>query len=196
MKKRHNFQRKKDARETKPAYLIITEDSKSSQCYLKGMIRHLEHNAKRFEINHSGSSPKSIMQKASVEINNYKTIFCVFDKDSHDNKGNTYTDLMNWIKDQKNVVAINSVPCFEYWLYLHFKYTDKPLENCEAIEKLLNRHIPKYNKGQVCFNDYEEGFEKAVAGGRKSINRFNKEDGEDPMTRMSEFYDALKSIEK
>lgn len=70
-------------------------------------------------------------------------IFCVFDKDSHDAKGNHYTNLLSYTKDNNKVIAINSVPCFEYWLLLHFICTCSPFENADAVQKALKKYLPE-----------------------------------------------------
>lgn len=182
-------------REEKPAFLILTEDEKSLKNYIKGLIPHLGHNIRRFDIYSPGSSPKNIQAEAKKQYRNYKKTFCVFDKDSHDQKNNAYTNLINWIKTKSTkVVSINSVPCSEYWLYLHFEYCCAPLENKEKAEEKLKKHIKKYDKGTVQFTDYQDKLETAVENAKKSVQRYLADNSDDPMTRMGEFVEELKKI--
>jgi hypothetical protein len=56
----------------------------------------------------------------------YDKVFCVFDRDKH----TTFDAALHRTKDLnaegKPFEAITSTPCFEFWLILHFGYTDQP----------------------------------------------------------------------
>jgi hypothetical protein len=47
-----------------------------------------------------------------------------------------------------NFTAIPSVPCFEFWLLLHFEDVLAPLHRTEVYQR-LRQHIPGYDKGQA-----------------------------------------------
>jgi len=196
MKRTHSLKRIKDNLETNKAYLVLTEDSHSSKLYVDGLIRYLGHNIRRFELRCPGSSPKNIREAAQKELKNFDEIFCIFDRDSHDSKGGHYTALMNWARTQDNVLAINSVPCFEYWIYLHFKYSDRPLSTSDATIKLLSKELKGYEKGLLNFSSFKDKLDTAVAHSKKSIARSENDGSDDPTTKMGEFVEHLKGLSK
>lgn len=44
------------------------------------------------------------------------------------------------------IQPIISTPCIEFWLLLHFAYTDQPFSNCEDVKQALQVHLPNYRK--------------------------------------------------
>ncbi|HDZ61640.1 MAG TPA: RloB domain-containing protein [Nitrospirae bacterium] len=80
----------------------------------------------------SGSSPISVVKHSKERYNEEKRtgdafdrVFCVFDKDSHE----SYTRALDEVEKAKpkNIFkAITSIPCFEYWLLLHYEFSTKP----------------------------------------------------------------------
>jgi hypothetical protein len=50
--------------------------------------------------------------------------------------------------------TIPSVPCFEFWLLLHFTYTTRPFDVpasdsiCSKVVEELRNHLSEYQKGQ------------------------------------------------
>lgn len=81
---------------------------------------------------------------------NWDTVFCVFDKDRHTKYEQALTRLA---RGHPSIKPGYSVPCFEYWLLLHFKYTDRSFYGHptrspgECVQKELKEYIPDYSKG-------------------------------------------------
>lgn len=120
----------------------------------------------------------------------YDSVFCVFDKDEHAH----YNDAVKTIAklEPKSVYyAITSVPCFEFWLLLHYCYTTRQFEskkNKSAAEQVvceLKKHISNYEKGDP--NIYEKtkaSIDKAIINAKK-VNEFSKNNGTDnPSTKV------------
>lgn len=63
-------------------------------------------------------------RKVYCKNNDYDYVFCVFDKDRHDKYQETLDALQT--KAFQKYKAANSVPCFEFWLLLHHKFTTAP----------------------------------------------------------------------
>ena len=110
-----------------------------------------------------GSSPDRIVAHALDLYNEdaasgdaYDTVYCVFDRDKHD----TFDAAVKRTKDLsaagKSLEAITSTPCFEFWLLLHFGYTNQPFHASgkksvadQAVAKLKTKTgFAKYEKGQ------------------------------------------------
>lgn len=113
--------------------LIVCEGEKTEPNYFNELVHYYKLNSANVEIDGTcGSSPKSILKRAEQlakieqdKGDSYDRIYCVFDKDSHE----TYDDIITKISLKKPASLffhIISVPCFEYWLLLHFQYTTKP----------------------------------------------------------------------
>ena len=86
----------------------------------------------------------------------YDKVFVVFDKDAH----TTYDEALKKIealnekrKYKDSFEAIVSVPCFEFWLLLHFECAMRPYAStgnksiCENVICDLKKYIPNYDKG-------------------------------------------------
>jgi len=107
-----------------PTVLIICEDSKSGKNYIEDAAHHFRVIV-TVEIIHVGKTdPKGIIEEAIKRKTKYDRIFCVFDRDSHEN----WELALGMTRDHKQISLIISYPCFEYWLILHFNCNRKPYD--------------------------------------------------------------------
>jgi len=96
------------------------------------------------------------------ETNDYDVVYCVFDKDRHPNYQVALDKIASTTlrkREGRKIIgrvefkAIVSVPCFEYWLLLHFRMTNSPYAPagnrsiCGQVIHDLNEYIPNYGKG-------------------------------------------------
>ena len=129
--------------------LIVCEGKVTEPAYLNEILKHyrLINNVKVVSSN-KGSSPENVLEcaKSFIKKDGYDQAFCVFDKDKH----STYSSVVNNIKNIRNISSINSVPCFEYWLLLHFEYTTSACyTNSDPVKYVigcLKRYDPSYCK--------------------------------------------------
>lgn len=154
------LERRKAKRASYDKVIIVCEGEKTEPNYFNELIDFYEINSVDVD-GTCGSSPKSVFERAismyQAEIlkgDPFDRVYCVFDKDSHE----TYDGTINKIRsnEYKSVFyATTSVPCFEYWLLLHFKYTTKPYAATrsssvgEAVLKDLVKVMPAYKKGNT-----------------------------------------------
>lgn len=125
--------RRKAKRAPYDRVLIVCEGSKTEPNYLQELIDSLELNSANVEIDgNSGSSPISIFHHAKrryIEEKNkndpFDHVFCVFDKDSHPSYKQAIAEISK-CRPRGIFQPIQSVPCFEYWLLLHFEFSAKP----------------------------------------------------------------------
>lgn len=80
-----------------------------------------------------------------------KSIFIVTDIDDIYNKGKhqDYKERKeNLLKEagRRQVIFIESHPCFELWFLLHFEFTDKPYIYCDELIKDLRKYLKGYSK--------------------------------------------------
>jgi hypothetical protein len=128
------LQRESANRQEYEKVLIVCEGSKTEPLYFKELIDHYEiHTANVKVSGDCNSDPMSVVSHGLKLYENeanslsgaFDKVYFVFDRDTHSN----YQKALAKIKKEKpakTFIAITSVPCFEYWLLLHFKYTAAP----------------------------------------------------------------------
>lgn len=165
-------ERKKSKRKPYDRVLIVCEGSKTEPIYFEELRVTMELDSANIQIDGScGSSPISVVRHAYNEYLQdkrqghgefYNTVFCVFDKDTH----STYQEAIGLVQSINDELkeegvdketkfhAITSVPCFEYWLLLHYIPSTQPFLGTgtksagdRLIDELRN-YIPHYVKTQ------------------------------------------------
>ena len=150
------FQRRHPKRASYDRVLIVCEGSKTEPNYFRELVDHLKLNTANVEIDgDSDPSPKSVVAYAKrryQQEGDFDRVFCVFDKDEHSTYHQAVRELAS--AELTPVFApITSVPCFEYWLLLHFIFTTKPYARSEFyspgqhVLRDLKVYLPEYSKG-------------------------------------------------
>jgi len=178
--------------------LISTEGCKTEPNYFKGLIQHSGINTANVTIDGSGgSSPSSVLETGLLQYERSKTdgdpydkVFLVFDKDDH----SQYAQALDQINRQtpKNVfIPINSVPCFEYWLLLHFEYSTKPYHatgNKTAADKVCQElclKLPNYDKNQQgLYSLLHASINSAKTNARNSLAQAQAAKTDNPTTKV------------
>lgn len=154
-----------------------------------------------------GSDPLSILAFGKLRFREEKEagdafdrVFCVFDKDSHTN----YSEALKAIKTsvpRNTFVAINSVPCFEYWLLLHHTYTTRPYmplhgnSICTQVITELRNYMADYAKGRRdVFTSLINQLEYAKNNARRALKETEITHTDNPMTHMHELVEYLQNI--
>lgn len=173
-----DFERRRAQRQQRSRILIVCEGSNTEPHYFDGLLKANSPSTTSVKVcgEECGSSPKSVVEFA-IQVfetdTEYDEVFCVFDRDNH---GSSYREAIRLIEDQKQqgrpFQAIPSIPCFEYWILLHFEYTRQPFHGagkrsiCDNLIRELRRHIEDYDKGRkdiytLVANDTEKAIEHA-----------------------------------
>ncbi len=183
--------RKKGVERPNPnSYLIVTEGEKTEKLYIKGLTTLIEEkyggrldvvDVPQFEISGEGKGTISLVNQVEKLINkgriNYQNVWVVFDKDE-------FKDFDEAIElaEKKGYKVAWSNQSFEYFIYLHFYYSDSALHRDEWNKKLdeifKERNIGqgKYKKNYV--NLYElisenGGIDTAIANAKRRMANFN-----------------------
>jgi hypothetical protein len=101
------------------------------------------------------------------------------------------------------IFAISSVPCFEFWLLLHFIYTTRPFDAppgdsiCAGVIEELKKYLPAYQKGnQNVFNKIRDKLDNAITNARR-VKEFNQTSGTDnPSTMVHSLVEYLRDLKK
>lgn len=139
--------------------LIVCEGEKTEPYYFTDARNYHKINTLNIIIEGTGTDPLTLVQRAKQLYQEqerlgdpYDRVYCVFDKDEH----TTYQQAVDLIKKaspKTRWFVVTSVPCFEYWLLLHFTYTTQPfyslpdLSAAKAVVKELKKYIPDYEEG-------------------------------------------------
>jgi hypothetical protein len=185
-------------------FLIICEGSKTEVRYFEDLRNALNLSQENVQIKHEDTSPKKIVKFAldacSTENKSrqgFDEVFCVFDRDHHP----SFNEAVCQINAHKKLRAITSTPCFEFWLLLHFGYTDKPF-GCTP-HKSIGDHAKDELKLKPGFNNYEKSdsvykkladkTEHAIRNAQKLENSFH---GENPSTQVHHLVLELQELAK
>ena len=138
-------QRKHETRKPRAnSYLIVTEGTKTEPNYFNGLKEMIEKrvggnvnvvSVPQIDVEGKGVSTRRLLEKTRMLVKNakilYQNIWVVFDKDE-------FVDFDEAIRQGEkcgyNVAWSNQ--SFEYWLFLHFQYSDAALHRKDWERKL------------------------------------------------------------
>lgn len=184
-------QRQHDYRTPKAnSFLIVTEGAKTEPLYFKGMQRLIQQKIGGainvveipvIDICGGGSSTEKLIgiTEALVKKSNiiYQNVWVVFDKDD-------FNDFDNAIRDgeEKGYKIAWSNQSFEYWLYLHFHYSDSALHRSDWNDK-LNVIFQELHLGDGTYQkNYEnifdlvntfDGVNTAIGNAKRRMSSYN-----------------------
>jgi RloB-like protein len=183
-------------------YLIVCEGSKTEKYYFEDLRDDKGLSSKNVRIVHAGPDPVTIVKEAlklfkSEKDDTFDEVFCVFDQE-HD----SFEQAVNRINDlspKKPFHAITSMPCFEFWLLLHFEYTAQPFNKMPT--KSLGKQAEVLLKLKLGFKNYKKSDRvyKILSGKtQEAIENAQKLEksphGENPSTRVHRLVLALQAL--
>jgi len=195
--------------------LIVCEGEKTEPNYLKEYLTDLGISKKKAEIEvtgECGSDPLSVVNLAidKFKSKNYDHIFCVIDRDKHPKFHEALIKFKNhkWTNGRKELKfkatthkAIVSIPCFEYWLLLHYKDTTQVFQGngqdisaCKECIKELKKFITEYEKGSCEIYKITKEMIKDAIDRSKNIVLRKTEEHQNPITYFHELLEFLKSF--
>jgi hypothetical protein len=173
--------------------LIVCEGSKDEPEYFEDLKQELR--ASGVHIPRSGSSPTSVVETAIREVRRaaeagepYDHAWCVFDRDTHAD----FQEACQVANGNRIHLAV-SVPSFEVWLLLHFRYSTAPLGSAEKAKKQLKAMRLAYPKNVAPWRELRP---KAVEHGRKLIKHHGRVGSRltDPWTDVHLLIELLRSL--
>jgi hypothetical protein len=207
-KTRERLQRKSPSRSPYDKVLIVCEGQKTEPNYFQEIVEWYKLNTANVTVDGScDSSPKSVFERAfelweeENKIGNpYDRVYCVMDKDSHETYDQTLRRISS--KTPKNTFyAAQSIPCFEYWLLLHFRYTTKPYAAKgnssigNEVEKDLKSVMPEYEKGsQNIFSSLYDKLEFAKKNAARVLQYALDNQTDNPSTHVHKLVEYLQKL--
>lgn len=201
-----SLKRKKAKKAPYDRVLIVCEGAKTEPTYIREIRDTYRLSTANIDIcgEECGSDPLSVVNYAIKKFRedpDYNRVYCVIDRDKH-STFDAALDKLRQTKLGKDVlfVAVTSVPCFEFWLLLHFGYTTRQFcapgnaSNCELVLSELNKkgRIPGYKKGASnIFDLIKEMLPDAIKNARQ-LQQHNQATGNShPSTNMHELIEYL-----
>lgn len=151
--------RRTPSRRSKDRILIVCEGGKTEPNYLRELKGSLGLTNADVEIcgDECGSDPASVVNygiQRFAQDPGFDRIFCVFDRDTR----TTYDRAIDRTRRKrmpagKHLDVVRSIPCFEYWILLHFEFTCATFVKagfdsaCDSVIQRLKKYIPGYAKG-------------------------------------------------
>jgi len=192
-----SLERRRQRREPYDLVLIVCEGAKSEPSYFSQLRDALRLSRVNVSIcgEECGSSPLAVVDYALAEFErdgDYDRIFCVFDKDRHAQYQDAVIKAQSQrLPDGSTIEAITSVPCFEFWLLLHFKDTARPYSAsgkksvCDNVIRDLKAHIPRYKKGNTdVFETTYPHIDKAIERAKRLEMRQAEAGTDNPSTKV------------
>ena len=200
--------RKMARRDPYERILIVCEGAKTEPNYFNWFRKELGLNKENIviDIRKTGLDPLSLVEHAINTFNkesDFEHVYCVFDRDKHA----TYEAALDKIravrmKGKAKIHPITSIPCFEFWLLLHFEYTTRQYEapldasNGDLVVANLKEHIPDYQKGSSDFR-YIDGKTADAIDRAKRIERYQETSGtENPSTKVYQLVEYLMGLKR
>ena len=198
-----------------PRVLIVTEGTVTEVEYFRFLAADMGLGREQVVIaSNLASSPMQVVglaRKRLDQTGRFDRVYCVFDRDTHKNYDEAVGLVERMAKDgrfKEKVVAITSIPCFEYWLCLHVADSATSYSGvaspCRKLIDDLKKHplFKNYSKkkGWMAAN-----FEKLAANRDEAVKRSRKRlanarragekpYSEDPSTRIHIVVDDLKRL--
>jgi len=187
--------------------LIVCEGAKTEPNYFAELKKAFLLSNANVRICGRGSDPLSVVDFAIETFRRepeFDRVYCVFDRDRH----KTYNAALDRVRRTRlgrgsKIFAIPSVPCFEFWLLLHFTYTTKPFDApagdsiCFRVIEGLKNHLPAYRKGQQdVFYKMQDKLDNAITNARQ-VEQFHQTSGTDnPSTLVYSLVEYLRDLKR
>lgn len=209
-KRKRDLKRKLDNRDVINRVLIVCEGSETEPNYFNELIGFYKIRSANVVVDGSSdSAPSSVLKYAKKKQkeeekkgNPFDEIYCVFDKDMHPCYQKT-VDEISRIRPKGIFKACVSVPCFEMWLILHYKYNDKPYhkKGKKSVGDLvlddLKKIYPSYEKGMSgIFLAHENKIEDAIKNAQALLDANQKTQTDNPSTYVHELVVALRKLKR
>ena len=206
-----HYRREQAKQQARRRVLVITK-GKTELAYLRELIDHLGINQALIDVREGDPhNPGGVLRSAEECLeasfrDEYGKVFCVFDRDQHPSFWPTAQKIRSGSGLLEIVQAIPSVPCFEYWLLLHFKKTARPYPTsedgsaCHEVKRDLRRRMPAYSKGMAGAKNWRRvlsGLEDARKRSGEILRQAESDPGgNSPYTHMHELVDYLESLKE
>lgn len=165
---------------------LILCEGQTEENYFKGLLSQEKYRRKFASIDveifkPKDNSPVGLVNKAKEKIkearrerNPYDFIWVVFDKDGHAR----IPDAFEIARESNPEIQIAfTIPCFEYFVLLHFEKTAKPFKKCDDVISQIKKqgYIVDYEKASNIFELLLPNMAYGLSNSEWIINQFKDE---------------------
>ena len=212
--KARDLHRKAAKRQPFARLLIMCEGEKTEPLYLAEIRRAFRLATAHVQVWHSanGTEPLHVVDCAqrlflegcrakAIDPLAFDRVIAVFDRDDHPtyHQALTKAQALNLAHENDDgepvpFQAIASVPCFEFWLLLHFEDVVAPIHRNEVYAR-LRTHLPGYDKGQGGhFAGTRDRLDVATTRAAARAAQTTAQDGREPYTDMHNLVNMLMTL--
>lgn len=203
---RSKLERKTATRKSRDTVLIVCEGECTEPNYLKGLLFFLKIPAPSVKItgkqkNHNATA---VVREAKIcfKESYWDHVFVVIDGEQEDIEVAAKECKKPIEGTEVKIQLICSKPCFEFWLLLHFQYSDQAFTKCKSVISCLGKkYLPNYKKNdlyifQKVSGKDQKGLDRAIQH-TKQLRKFLKDTHSDlPSTDMDKLAAVLFSMQK
>ena len=204
-RKLDSFRRNYGNKEPYEVVLIVCEGEKTERFYLESLREDLKLRKANVKIIGRGADPKTIVDDAIKEFEKsrdapYDKVYCIFDQDQHQ----SFQSALNEVNRHQRKIpmhAIVSIPCFEYWILLHFEDTTRPYlrkgkkSPGDQLVSELMRHIRDYKKGdKKIYEKTKHLLDTAISRAEKIEKEQSKNFSDNPSTKIHNLVKYLQQL--
>lgn len=180
--------------------LVVCEDLKSSRRYLLDAAHHYRV-SRQVDVEHcERTDPPGIVAEAVKRQRSYDELYCVFDRNGHEG----FDTALEEASRHQKITVIPSYPCFEFWLLLHFGFTDRPYmpagnrSACDRVIHTLREKdgMAQYAKGarEPLFARLEPMLPAARRHAEQILARIDDPRNPNPSTHIHELLARLEAL--
>lgn len=171
------------------SYLIVTEGTRTEPNYFNGLKEKIVESiggmvnvvsVPEITIYGKGMATEKLIEAADMYVSRanilYQNVWIVFDKDDFEDFDKAIENA-----DEKGYKAAWSNQSFEYWLFLHFSYSDADLHRSEWVKK-LDELFRKYGLSENGYSknmpelyerlDSIDGVHTAIGNAKRRMSEF------------------------
>lgn len=205
------LQRQNSQRPQNKRYLVVCEGTKTEPNYFRELLDDLRIGQQLVRIaQNAGPSPdrvvdhaKSLYEEDAAAGDAYDAVYCVFDRDRYTTFVSAVQRTRDLNAEGKPLIAITSTPCFEFWLLLHFGYTDSPFHPAgnksvgdQVLAALKDKPgFAKYGKGQTgIYTQLKDKLDGALDHAKRLRQHCEAARSNNPATDIDKLVSALRSL--
>lgn len=200
-------QRRRRARyEPRDRMLIVCEGTKTEKHYFEDARQAIGVHRGQAVVEiqpGEGSNPKNIVETArklkvaaEKEGNAFSSVYCAFDRDEH---AHYHKSIERAAK--LKIGTIKSVPCFEYWILLHFRNHTAPYARtgesspCACCLRDVKKEWRDYSKGRKqVYTELERRLADARQRAEQRLVAAHADGSTNPSTEIHHLLDAMDAL--
>ena len=198
--------RRKEEKRSGQVILIVCEGGKTEPAYFNGLCCTWRLSQVHVAGKMCGSAPVSVVDHAIMlrdkrrreakrgRLLTYDEVLCVLDHEGA-NRHPTLSEALAKAHDKGFQVAL-SVPCFEFWYLLHFKYTTRRFAGYADVVSELRQYIPHYDKSKEFLSELVPRLEEALKNAEMVRKDNETTQSEWPATDVDKLVQVLMSMRR